>query len=87
MTYYKGKLGEDHVKNHKYNISTKNGESLVQAKNWRSVVKKGTVLIMSVLVEKFLAEGKDSDRAQRNTCPHCNKTDLGVMADEGWFQW
>ena len=84
MAYYKGKLGEDHVKDHKYNISTKNGDSLVRANNWRSVVKKGAVLVMSIVVEK-LAEGKDL--GQRNTCPHCNKTNLGVMADEGWFQW
>ena len=84
MAYYKGKLGEDHVKDHKYNISTKNGDSLVRANNWRSVVKKGAVLVMSIVVEK-LAEGKDL--GQRNACPHCNKTNLGVMADEGWFQW
>jgi hypothetical protein len=78
-------LGEGHVKDHKYNISTKDGESLVQA-NWSSVVEKGTVLVMSMIIEKMaLDEGKD--RAQRNTCPYCNKTDLGVMADGGWLQW
>jgi hypothetical protein len=79
-------LGEDHVEDYKYNISTKDGHSLVQADNWSSVVKKGTVLIMSMIVEK-LALDEGEDRTQRNTCPHCNKTDLGVMADEGWLQW
>ena len=50
------------------------------------VVKKGTVLVMSMIVEKLaLDEGKD--RPQRNACPHCNETDVGVMADEGWLQW
>jgi hypothetical protein len=86
MTYFKGKLGEDHVKGHKYNISTKDGKSLIQASNWGSVVKKGAELVMSMIVEKVaLDEGKD--RAQRNTCPYCYNTHLGVMADEGWLQW
>ena len=87
MTYFKGKCGEGHVENLKYNISTKDGKSLVQANNWGLVVKKGTVLVtMSMIVEK-LAVDKGKARAQRNTCPHCDKTDLGVMADEGWLQW
>ena len=81
ITYFKGKLGEDHVKGHRYNISTKDGRSLVEASNWGLVVKKGTVLVMSMIVGK-LYEGKD-----RNACPHCNETDVGVMADEGWLQW
>ena len=86
MTYFKGKCGEDHVKSHKYNISTKDGKSLVQANNWGLIVKKGTVLVMSMIVEKLaLEEGKA--RAQTNACPHCNETDLGVMADEGWLHW
>ena len=86
MTYFKGKSGEDLVKDHKYNISTKDGKSLVQADNWDLVVKKGTVLVMSMIVEK-LALVKGKARAQWNTCPHCNETDLGVMADEGWLHW
>ena len=86
MTYFKGKCGEGLVKRHKYIISTKDGKSLVQAKNWGSVVKKGTALVMSMIVERVeLDEGKA--RAQRSTCPHCYKTDLGVMADEGWLCW
>ena len=88
MTYFKGKCGEGLVKGHKYSISTKDGKSLVQANNWRLVVERGTVLVMSMIVEKValvLDEGKA--RAQRSTCPHCYKTDLGVMADEGWLRW
>ena len=42
---------------------------------------------MSMVVEK-LALDKGKDRAQqRNAYPHCNETDVGVMADEGWRQW
>ena len=84
MTYFKGKCGEGLVKDHKYNISTKDGKSLVQANNWGLVVKKGTELVMSMIVEKALEEGKG--RAQR-TCPHCYDTDLGVIGDEGWLHW
>ena len=86
MTYFKGKCGEDLVKGHRYNISTKDGKLLVQANNWGLVVKKGTELVMSMIVEKVVL-GMGKARAQRNTCPHCYETDLGVMADEGWLQW
>ena len=84
MTYFKGKCGEDRVQNHKYNISTKDGKSLVHANNWSSVVKKGTVLVMCMIVEKLAL---DQEQRNRNTCPHCDETDLGVMADEGWLYW
>ena len=86
MSYFKGKCGEDRVKIHKYGISTKDGNTLVRAKNWGSIVKKGTVLVMSIIVEK-IAPDVGQDRAQRNTCPHCYDTDLGVMVVEGWLQW
>jgi hypothetical protein len=86
ICYFKGKLGEGHVKDRKYNISTKDGKSLVQASNWGLVVKKGTVLVMSIIVERLaLDEGKD--RTHRNACPYCHETDVGVMADEGWLHW
>jgi hypothetical protein len=78
MNYYKGKSDEDYIKNHKYNISTKDGES-VQASNWDLVVKKGAVLVMSV--------GDQADQAQRDNCPHCYATDIGVMEDDGWLHW
>ena len=88
MTYFKGKVGEDRVKGHEYDNSTKDGKSLVQANatDWSSVVKTGTVLVMSMIVEK-VALDKGRHRSQRNTCPHCYKTHLGVMEDEGWLQW
>ena len=86
MTYFEGKIGEGHVKGHKYNISTKNGKSLGKANDWSLVVKTGTVLVMSMIVEKAtLDNGKDQE--QRNTCPYCYKTHLGVMEDGGWLQW
>ena len=86
MNYFKGKLGEDLVKDHKYNISSKDGKTLVQANNWDIVVKKGTELVMSMILEK-LALDEEEARAQRNTCPQCDETDVGVMADEGWLRW
>jgi hypothetical protein len=86
MTYFKGKLGEGHVENHKYDISTKDGKSLVQASNWGSVVKNGTVLVMSMVVEKW-AQEEGKDWTQTNACPHCYETELGVRADEGWLHW
>ena len=82
MTYFKGKVGEKCVKGHKYDISTQDGKSLDQANDWGLVVKTGTVLVMSMIVEKAaLHRGKD--RAQRNICPHCYKTHLGVMKMRG----
>ena len=83
MTYFKGKCGEGHVRDRKYNISTKDGKSLVQANNWDLVVKKGTVLVMSMIVEKLALDKGEA----RNVCPYCCETDLGVMADEGWLHW
>ena len=86
MSYFKGKVGEGHVKAHKYNISTKDGKSLGQANDCSLVVKTGAVLVMSMIVEKVALDGgKYQD--QRSTCPHCYKTHLGVMEDEGWLQW
>ena len=41
---------------------------------------------MSINLEK-VALDKGKSRAQRKICPRCYKTDLGVMADEGWLQW
>ena len=86
MTYFEGKVGESLVKGHKYNISTKNGKSLVRANDWSLVVKTGTVVVMSMIVEK-VALDVEKEHAQRNTCPYCYKTHLGVMKDEGWLHW
>ena len=87
MTYFKGKSGEDLVKDHKYSISTKDGKSLIQANNWDLLVKKGRELVMSINVEKVALLDNGMDQAQRNTCPRCYKTDLGVMEDEEWLLW
>ena len=86
MIYFKGKLGEGLVKDHKYNISTEDGRLSVQADNWDSVVKNGRVLVMSMILEKL--NFWDNFWAQRNTsCPHCYETELGVMEDGGWLRW
>jgi hypothetical protein len=86
MTYFKGKHGEGYVRRHDYSISTEDGRSLVQFSNWGSVVKKGTVLVMSMTVEKP-ALPQEGVQRQRNSCPNCYETELGVMPDDGWFQW
>ena len=82
MNYFKGKIGEEHVENHKYIISTKDGKLSAEPDNWDLVVKKGTVLVMSMIMEKMIEIGN-----ARDTCPQCGETDLGVMADEGWLHW
>ena len=81
MTYFKGKIGEEHVENHKYIISTKDGKLSAEPDNWDLVVKKGTVLVMSMIVEMM------EEETALGTCPQCGETDLGVMADEGWLHW
>jgi hypothetical protein len=86
MTYFMAKCGEGHVMRDDYRISTEDGKSLVQSSNWGSIVKKGTVLVMSMVVKKPALE-QGGVRRQRNTCPHCYETRLGVMPDEGWLQW
>jgi hypothetical protein len=84
--YFKGKCGEGHVERHDYSISTEDGRSMVQSSNWSSVVKKGTVLVMSMVVKKPALEQEGVWR-QRNRCPNCYETNLGVMPDDGWLQW
>jgi ribosomal protein S14 len=84
-THFKGTCGEGHVERHDYSISTEDGRSLVQSGNWGSVVKKGTVLVMSMIVKKVALQPEDAGR-QRNRCPRCYETDIGVMWDDGWLQ-
>ena len=86
MTYFKGKCGEDLVTDRRYSISTKDGNLLAQANTWDLLVKKGRELVMSINVEK-VALDMGMAQKQRNTCPRCYKTDLGVMEDEGWLLW
>jgi hypothetical protein len=56
---------------------------MVESNNWGAVVKKGTVLVMSMIVKVPL---KQKER-QMNVCPRCGETDVGVMPDDGWLQW
>ena len=87
MTYFKGKCGEGHVERHDYRIATEDGRSPVQSNNWGSVVKKGTVLVMSMIVKKVALDDEKYARRQRNVCPHCYETQIGVMPDEAWLKW
>ena len=87
MTYFKGKCGEGHVKRHDYRIATEDGRLLVRSNNWGSVVKKGTVLVMSMIVKKVALNDKKYAQRQRNVCPHCYETQIGVMPDEAWLKW
>jgi hypothetical protein len=86
ITYFEGKIGEDLVKRGDYSISSEDGKLLLGSDNWGSVVRKGTVLVMSMVVKKVALE-QEGARRQRNTCPDCYETELGVMPDKGWFQW
>jgi len=83
---FKGKIGESLVERHEYRISTKDGNSLVASNNWGAMVKKGTVIVMSVIVEKVALQ-QEHARRQRNACPRCYETPVGVMPDGGWLQW
>ena len=67
MGYFKGKCGEDYIERGDYSIATEDGRS-VQCNNWGSVVKKGTVLVMSIPKKVALMVEKDIWR-RRNVCP------------------
>jgi hypothetical protein len=54
---------------------------MVESNNWGAVVKKGMVLVMSMIVKVALEEKE----RQMKACPRCNETD--VMPDDGWLQW
>ena len=85
-TYFKGKCGEGHVERHAYSITTEDGRSLVESYNWGSLVKKGTVVVMSMIIEKAALDQERVWR-QRSKCPNCYETNLGVMPDDGWLRW
>ena len=86
MTYFKGKCGEGHIERGDYSIATEDGRSLVHSNNWDEVVKKGTVLVMSMIVKKVALRQKYTQR-QGQVCPRCYDTQIGVMPDGGWLQW
>ena len=83
---FKGKIGESLVEQREYSISTKDGNSIVASNNWGDIVKKGTVVVMSVIVKKVALRQEHASR-QRNVCPRCYETPVGVMPDDGWLQW
>jgi hypothetical protein len=49
-------------------------------------MKKGIVIVMSMVVKKVALKSKFS-RRQRNACPRCYETHVGVMPDDGWLRW
>ncbi|KAF9471229.1 hypothetical protein BDN70DRAFT_888376 [Pholiota conissans] len=82
---FNGKIGQDHIQRHNYSISTEDGKSIAMPDNWGAVVKKGRVIVMSVIVKKVGLKQKHANR-QRNACPHCYETRNGVMPNDGWLQ-
>ena len=83
---FKGKIGLNHVVRHDYSISTEDGKFVAGSNNWGAVMKKGTVVVMSMIVKKVALE-QEHARRQRNACPRCYETHAGVMPDDGWLQW
>ena len=83
---FNGKIGQDHIERGDYSISTEDGKSVATPDNWGAVVEKGRVIVMSVIVKKVGLEQKHANR-QRNACPRCYETPIGVMPDDGWLQW
>ena len=85
MVYFKQKIGLEYVERHEYSISCEDGKAVTKPA-WGSIVKEGAVLIMSILVRRVQLGSKLATR-QRNTCPQCFRTDVGVMQDQGWLEW
>ena len=91
MFHFKGTSGQDFVQNYEYIISSKDNKRQVRPWDhgqieWSSIVKKGKVIVMSAVVKKVRLESK-SAKLQKTTCPECYRREIGVMPDDGWFQW
>ena len=88
MVYFKHKIGLEYVERHQYNISSEDGKAITKSDSaaWGSIVKEGAVLVMSILVRRVQLESKLAT-CQKNTCPRCFMTDVGVMPDQGWLEW
>ncbi|KDR84631.1 hypothetical protein GALMADRAFT_55764 [Galerina marginata CBS 339.88] len=97
--YFVKKIGCDYVKRREYSISSADGKSIVkQARSrhssimefdpvaWRSVVKKGAVLTMSIEVRRVKLTSTDQSAIQKKTCPRCYRTEIGVMPDGEWLE-
>ena len=85
MVYFKQKIGLEYVEKHEYRISCEDGKGVTKWA-WGSIVNEGVVLVMSILVRRIPLELKLATR-QRNACPRCFMTDVGVMQDQGWLEW
>jgi len=88
MVYFKQKVGLEYVERHEYSISSEDGKAIAKFDYaaWRSIVTEGAVLVMSILVKRVQLKSKLATR-QRNTCPRCFRTDVGVMRDREWLEW
>ncbi|KDR77207.1 hypothetical protein GALMADRAFT_435833 [Galerina marginata CBS 339.88] len=97
--YFAKKIGQDYVERHEYSISGADGKSITkQARSthssviefdpiaWRSVVKKGAVLTMSVEVRRIELWSPYEPVIQKETCPRCYWTEIGVMPDGEWLE-
>ena len=91
MFHFKGTSGQDFVQNYDYIISSKDNKCQIHPLNhrqieWGSIVKKGEVIVMSAVVKKVQLDSKIA-KLQQTTCPECYRTKIGVMPDDGQFQW
>jgi len=59
---------------------------MVAWNSWGAVVKKGTVIVMSMILKKVVLNGERAS-CQRKVCPRCYETRVGVMQYDGWLQW
>ncbi|EDR07911.1 uncharacterized protein LACBIDRAFT_327695 [Laccaria bicolor S238N-H82] len=86
MFHFKEKIGLEYVERHEYSISTEDGKAITKSDYaaWGSIVKEGAVLVMSIVI-RIQLESKLAER-QRNTCPRCFRTDVGVMQDQEWLE-
>ena len=42
---------------------------------------------MSMVVKKVALNNEKYAQRQRNICPNCYETQIGVMPDKGWLKW
>ncbi|PPQ93421.1 hypothetical protein CVT25_004493 [Psilocybe cyanescens] len=80
---YNGKIGQDYVARLDYSISTEDGLQVATSSNWGTVVEQGKVIIMSMIVKRIALKRIGH---QKETCPRCYRTKVGVMRDNGWLK-
>jgi hypothetical protein len=76
-----GKIGQQLVEQRNYAVSTENGRSIISPDTYGSVVKRGTVVVMNMMVLQERAA------SQKKICPGCHGAETGIMEDEGWLEW